>query len=95
MNSNDSFLGKLRSVAVNAARKLRDGMTRLGAATQTLNADVQAFNPNSADPFMVKSQIPRSHFTKKGPGVDEAARQAFASMTPDQRETARRMGYLR
>ena len=79
-----------------AATRAVDSFKRLGAAMQQLKPkdDLDAFNPNSPDPLVVKALIPRSHFTKKGPGVRASARAAFARMTSEQRATARRMGWL-
>lgn len=48
-----------------------------------------------ADPIIVKAMIPRSAFTKKGPGVRAQLREAVGKMTPDQRAVARRMGWIR
>lgn len=84
---------KLRRAATRAA----DSFRRLGTAMQRLKPkdDIDAFNPNSADPEVVKALIPRSHFTKRGPGVRASAAEAFRRMTSEQRATARRMGWLR
>jgi len=80
-----------------AATRAVDSFKRLGAAMQRLKPqdDIDAFNPNSADPDVVKALIPRSHFTKRGPGVRASAADAFSRMTSEQRATARRMGWLR
>lgn len=41
-----------------------------------------------ASPGFVKALLPRSAFTKKGPGVRAALRDALMSMTPQQRQIA-------
>lgn len=45
-------------------------------------------------PMRVLAQVPRSHFTKTGPGVRASARRAFYAMTRDQRRTAVSRGWF-
>jgi len=45
-------------------------------------------------PMRVLALIPRSHFTKTGPGVRANARRAFYEMTRDQRRTAVSRGWF-
>ena len=82
----DKIVDRLKA----AATRAKDSLGRLGAAMRGLEK-IEG-NPH---PAVVKSLIPRSHFTKKGPGVRKSARQAFRAMTADQRATARRMGWMR
>lgn len=48
-----------------------------------------------ATPEIVKALLPRSAFTKSGPGVRDKIRSALATMTPNQRKLARRRGWDR
>lgn len=84
----DSFFGRMRSGASAVARMFK-------GAVEAFNSDNKAFNPESTDPRWVRSLIPRSHFTKRGPGVRRSAQLAFASMTRGQRTVARFYGWLR
>jgi len=92
-NSNPGLFAKLRAGAVKAAQ----GLARLKRSIHGLTPRTQQADSELPDthPLVVKSLIPRSHFTKRGPGVRASARQAFARMTSEQRATARRMGWLR
>jgi hypothetical protein len=53
-----------------------------------------ALDGSEADPEVVKAQIPRACFTKKGPGRDHSAKRAYACMSVEQRELALRKGWL-
>lgn len=46
------------------------------------------------DPAVIKAQIPKSWFTKKGPGRSRAAMIAYAQFTPAQRKIAVKKGWL-
>lgn len=73
-----------------SAKKLRDfahgllypGRGRKGA------------DPTVVDPLIIKAQIPRSHFTRKGPGVEKSARRAFAGFTAAQQHYACSRGWF-
>lgn len=92
----DNLFRKLRSAAVNAAANLahdlRKKMQQLVNGTKTLPTSFD-FPDDSPHPTRVKQLIPKSHFTKKGPGVSKEAHRCFIRMTHDQRATARRMGW--
>ncbi|KKM24000.1 hypothetical protein LCGC14_1609520 [marine sediment metagenome] len=45
-------------------------------------------DPTVVDPLIIKAQIPRSHFTRRGPGVEAAGREAFLKFTAAQQHYA-------
>lgn len=49
---------------------------------------------DTLEPQLIKAMIPRSWFTKKGPGVTHDAREAFLRMTPAQQDIAIERGWL-
>lgn len=51
-------------------------------------------NPQAEEWWAVKALIPRSWFTKKGPGVTARAREAWRKMTPGQRRVCVRRGWF-
>lgn len=53
-----------------------------------------AIDAAEVDPDIVWAQIPRSWFTKKGPGVLRSAQIAYACMSPEQRELSIERGWL-
>lgn len=76
--------------AKRSAKKLRDfalGLLYPGGGKE--GAD-----PTIVDPLIIKAQIPRSHFTRKGPGVDLAALRVFAKFTGAQQDFACSRGWF-
>lgn len=57
-------------------------------------ADALDLDLKSADHRIVKSMLPRSCFTKRGPGVTTQVRDAWRKMTPDQRATCVDRGWI-
>ena len=70
------------------ARWLRNailGMLGLTGAATTATA--------STDPEFIKAQLPRSAFTKSGPGVRASLRNVLKGMTVEQRQVAYARGW--
>lgn len=76
--------------AKRSASKLRD------FALGLLNPGIgkKGADPTVVDPLIIKAQIPRSHFTKKGPGVEKAAQRVFARFTGAQQDYACTRGWF-
>ncbi len=85
------FIQRLRSAASVIARKFK-GAVESFASNPADSPHI--IDPKSTNPLYVKSLIPRSHFTKKGPGVRRSAQRAIAQMTPAQRQVAREYGWI-
>lgn len=86
------FIQRLRSAASVIARKFKGAVESFASNPAD---SPQEFDPKSTHPLYVKSLIPRSHFTKKGPGVRRSAQRAIAEMTRDQRQVAKAFGWIR
>lgn len=84
------FLKRLRSDASIIARKFKGAVESFTGNPE----DSQEFDPKSPHPAVVKSILPRSHFTKKGPGVRRATERAIGQMTREQRRVAREHGWI-
>ena len=55
---------------------------------------IGALDTSDEDPQVVKALIPKSWFTKKGPGRLKDAKSAYARMSVEQREIAIKKGWL-
>ena len=75
-----------KSVVHRAAGKVRNFIRKL--------LRIGALDSGENDPQVIKAQIPRSWFTKKGPGRLKNARRAYAQMTVEQRKIAIDKGWL-
>jgi len=94
----DSMFDKLRRVAVRSGRafarkaqavlRLRETLAKLDLLPD------HPMHPLSENPDLVKSLLPPSCFTKKGPGVTAQKNAAVARMTVAQRRVARRHGWI-
>jgi hypothetical protein len=76
--------------AKRSAAKLRD------FALGLLNPGIgkKGADPTVVDPLIIKAQIPRSHFTRKGPGVEKQALRIFARFTGAQQHYACSRGWF-
>ncbi len=77
-------------LAKRSAKKLRDFALRLLYP----GVGKKGSDPTVVDPFIIKALIPRSHFTKKGPGVSANARHAFSRLTGAQQHYACSRGWF-
>lgn len=79
--------GFLGSILTRKAEKERVAVQQHSFASSLLGE-------TSTKPIVVKKLIPRSYFTKRGPGVEAEARAAFREMTQGQRLVAVGRGWL-
>lgn len=71
-------------LAKRSAKKLRD----FALSLLFPKGGQQGADPTVVDPLIIKAQIPRSHFTRKGPGVSKDALRVFAGFTGAQQDYA-------
>jgi hypothetical protein len=72
-----------------------DAVRRFAGITNDAAEKVERFNVEVAPLLPIRYRIPRSSFTKTGPGVRAALRRVLVAMTPTDRLIARAKGWDR